>query len=123
MLEGLVGLSERGTNPTLERFLVTELDAQARSNPEVMARLKVRVDTRGGDFDALRRKIQAARRETAGLPARPRKATRAAAGGASPIEEAAEELDSPNILDLGGKGEKGEKDDNAGKAGKGDKKR
>lgn len=111
VLERLVVLSESGTNPALERFVGAELDAQSRSNPEVMDRLRVRVEASGGDPTALRRKVLAARRASAGLPARPSKATKAAAPGASK---------PPTNPDLGGRDAKVDK---AGKAGEGDKKR
>jgi hypothetical protein len=132
VLERLVVLSERGTNPALERFVGAELDAQARSNPEVMERLKVRVEANGGDPTALRRKIVAARRAAAGLPARPSKGTKAGAGAGPSIDEALGELGVPPIVgadgepialprDLGGKDEKVDDAGKTGKAGKGDK--
>ena len=124
VLERLVVLSERGTNPALERFVGAELDANARSNPEVMERLKVRVEARGGDPTALRRKISAARRAAAGLPARPSKATKADAGAGASLGEDGEPIElpgaPPTVPDLG---DTDAKDDKAGKTGKGDRKR
>jgi hypothetical protein len=121
VLERLMVLSERGTNPALERFVGAELDAHSRSDPEVMERLEARVEAKGGDPTALRRKVLAARRASAGLPERPKNKTKKPEGAAeTAIEEAAEELGVPLDLDFG---DKDAKVDKAGKTSKGDKKR
>lgn len=79
VLEKLTVIAEKGGNPALSSFVNSELAAQARNNPEVMAKVEKKVAARGGDPSAIRRKAAVGRRTSAGLPAR----RPGAAGGAA----------------------------------------
>ncbi len=49
VLEKLTVIAEKGGNPALSSFVNSELAAQARNNPEVMAKVEKKVAARGGD--------------------------------------------------------------------------
>lgn len=61
VLEQLTIISAHSDNPALASFVSSELAAQARNNPGVVAKLEKKVAAKGGDVKAIRRQAAAGR--------------------------------------------------------------
>ena len=65
LLVQLSELSESSNNPALNSFVSSELALQARSNPEVMKKVEVKVEESGGDVEAIRTRAVTGSRQIA----------------------------------------------------------
>jgi hypothetical protein len=77
VLEQLTIISAHSDNPALASFVSSELAAQARNNPGVVAKLEKKVAAKGGDVKAIRRQAAAGR---TGRPVGGKAAGKAGAG-------------------------------------------